>query len=183
MAGDLAVRGDPQSCPSPAADFFPSAELPTEDIAPPLRGYVRVVGREEVTVRIRETAARGRASTNAAPPAMLNGPPFLDDANQHADDGQQKQKMDEPTERVVGHHPNEPHQEKQNRDRPEHMEPPHFLSFQAPPHRRSMSQAPAERACLTPPRAASMPCPERRHRRRISSSGTRSKGPETPSGM
>jgi len=63
----------------------------------------------------------------SAPPAALNGAPSLYDADQDANDRKNKQQVNEPTQGVVRDHSDQPHQEKQNRDRPEHVGPPRFL--------------------------------------------------------
>ena len=78
----------------------------------------------------------------------LNGPPSLNDADENRDDGQQKQEMDEPTQGVVRDHPDQPHQEKQYGDRPEHLAPPRSLGGPGPARARPANHGgQGEHAC------------------------------------
>src|SRR5439155_16434902 len=68
---------------------------------------------------------RRRTSTSFIPPrgsggASLDGSAPLDDADQHHHDGDDQKDVDEPAEGVPAHHSEQPHDQQDHEDRPEH---------------------------------------------------------------
>jgi len=89
----------------------------------------------------------GPSESSARPRRLaLHGAPSLNDSDQYGNDREQQQQVNEPTQGVVRNHADQPHQEEQNRDRPEASSFP--LSWAARAMRRERGRA--WRACLLP---------------------------------
>ena len=68
-----------------------------------------------ITTRFVRYAGAGFCSANSL---------TLDDPHQHGDDGDNQEQVNEATHRVGAHHPEQPQDEEDYKDRPEHHGPP-----------------------------------------------------------
>src|SRR5262249_6730923 len=126
-AGGVSTRQTTWIRPSSATqvpNWTSSGESSPESVSRTTRSYSRAASASmPATARVTVTVP-GVVGTAAA----LHGAATLDDADEHHHDGEDQEEVDEPAEGRTAHHSQEPEDQQDHEDRPQHRETPLCLS-------------------------------------------------------